>query len=60
MSGPPVPNLAALLAALPPDCPGAEAAATFDAAGLPEARERLRVLVDTWEQALRSAGDGAG
>lgn len=45
-----VPNLEALLAALPPGSPGAGVAATFDAATLPAARGRLRALVATWEQ----------
>jgi hypothetical protein len=60
MSDQVIPNLAALLAALLPGSPGAQAAAAFDAVGLSEARERLRVLVATWEQALPSVGDGAG
>ena len=60
MSDQVIPNLAALLAALPPGSPGAQAAAAFDAAGLPEARERLRALVATWEQAPPPAGDGVG
>lgn len=60
MSDPPVPNLAALLAALPPGSAGAEAAAAFDAPSLLAAREQLRALVAAWEQPRPATGEAAG
>ena len=54
-----VPNLDALLAALPPGSAGAQAAAVFDADSLATARERLRSLLVTWEHEHAAANESA-